>query len=205
MIPQSKPGSSWGRLTGWVATTLIIMLAIIVGTLSLLGVRHARERSVNMACIGHLKEIGTALRSFHEYYGFFPPAYVADNEGKPMHSWRVLLLPFLEKEGVYDQYSFAEPWDGPRNSKLALSIPYSPWVYACPGTRVASPQTNYVAVVGPGTLWPGSRAVKLSSLESNSEQILVLEIPDSGIHWMKPEDLYFDDMMARLERTSPHS
>ncbi|HEV3023824.1 MAG TPA: DUF1559 domain-containing protein, partial [Pirellulales bacterium] len=44
------------------------------------------------------------------------PAFVADDEGKPMHSWRVLILPFIEQQPLYDQYDFSEPWNGPHNA-----------------------------------------------------------------------------------------
>ena len=60
-----------------------------------------------------------AVANYHETYGCFPPAYVADRDGKPMHSWRVLILPFLEQRELYNAYNFAEPWDGPNNRKLA--------------------------------------------------------------------------------------
>jgi translation elongation factor EF-Tu-like GTPase len=59
-----------------------------------------------------------AVANYHETYGCFPPAYVADRDGKPMHSWRVLILPFLEQQELYHAYNFAEPWDGPNNRKL---------------------------------------------------------------------------------------
>ena len=49
------------------------------------------------------------------FTGAFPAAYVADENGRPMHSWRVALLPFLEQSDLYSQYNFNEPWDSPEN------------------------------------------------------------------------------------------
>jgi hypothetical protein len=67
--------------------------------------------------VNNLKQIGLALRNYHDAYGRFPPAYVADGHGPPMHSRRVLILPWLEKREIYDRYRFDEPWDGPNNRK----------------------------------------------------------------------------------------
>src|SRR5262249_42952585 len=74
-------------------------------------------------CKNNLKQIGLAMFNYHDAYGCFPPAYIADADGRPMHSWRVLLLPFLDEAARYRKYRFDEPWDGPNNSELATSVP----------------------------------------------------------------------------------
>jgi hypothetical protein len=104
-------------------------------------------------CVNNLKQIALALHNYHDDHGCFPPAYVADANGRPMHSWRVLILPYLEQKVLYDQYDFTEPWNGPNNSKL-LATP--PDTYGCPsddrtcGVTGAWP-TSYLAVVGAET------------------------------------------------------
>ncbi len=70
-------------------------------------------------CANHLRQIALALHDYHQVYGCLPPAHVDGPGGKPMHSWRVLILPFLHYDELYRQYDFAEPWDGPKNSLLA--------------------------------------------------------------------------------------
>lgn len=71
-----------------------------------------------------LRKIAYALKDYHHEYDTFPPAFIADKDGKPMHSWRVLILPYLDGGGfVYDQYDFGEPWDGPNNIKLLDHMP----------------------------------------------------------------------------------
>ena len=111
-----------------------------------------------MQCSNHLKQIGLALQNYHDAYGSFPPAYMADADGKPIHSWRVLILPYLEQKALYDKYSFDEPWDGPNNSQLheaAISA------YICPSRPGNSrTDTSFVAVVGAQTAWPGEKAAE---------------------------------------------
>ena len=73
--------------------------------------------------LNNLKQIAMALQCYHQANGCFPPAYIADKTGKPMHSWRVLILPYLDRDDLYKAYNFTEPWDGPNNKKLATSRP----------------------------------------------------------------------------------
>jgi hypothetical protein len=78
-----------------------------------------------------------------------------------MHSWRVLLLPYLGYEDLYAQYNFEEPWDGPNNSRLADRMPQ---VYALHGEyEEGKTITNYLSVVGAETAWPTDR--KLSEMD----------------------------------------
>src|SRR5262249_40592874 len=82
-------------------------------------------------CSGHFTTIAVAMDQYHQWYGHFPPAYRTDASGKPAHSWRVLLLEFLDHE-LYAKYRFDEPWDGPNNRKLESRMPS---YYACPADR----------------------------------------------------------------------
>ena len=68
-----------------------------------------REAGPRTVCRNNLKQIGLALHDYHEVYGSFPPAYVSDENGRPMHSWRLLILPHLDQTGIYKRYRFDEP------------------------------------------------------------------------------------------------
>ncbi len=105
-------------------------------------------------CAESLKRIAAALRAYHQENGCFPPACVTDREGKPTHSWRVLILPRLDLNSLYEEYSLAEAWDGLNNIQVAAPCPM---IYACradPSHRWRnSLETSYVAVVGANTAW----------------------------------------------------
>jgi hypothetical protein len=171
--------------------TVILTVVLVGGFLMLslpavapLGPRSPAKRTV---CHNNLRQITLALQNYHDVYKSFPPAYVADENGKPMHSWRVLLLPFIRPD-IYQAYRFDEPWDGPNNRQFADSIVS---LYQCPsdGEDMAG-QTSYVAVVGPGTAWPGAKSVRLGDIADGPENtILIVEVHKSGIHWMEPRDL----------------
>jgi len=119
-----------------------------------------------------------------------------------MHSWRVLLLPFLSEQELYRQYNFDEPWNSPHNRKL---ISQRPSVYALhDDTSQQAQETNYLAVVGPETAWPGSRSHQLNSQKSTGDQpILIVENVGSGVSWLEPRDLQIDSMDMRVSAVSP--
>jgi prepilin-type processing-associated H-X9-DG protein len=159
-------------------------------------------------CRNNLKQISIALDCYHERYGTLPPAFVADKNGRPMHSWRVLILPFMEQRALYDRYDFDEPWNGPRNSRLAT---VSVSGYCCPEQDRGRTTTSYVAVVGPETLWPGSTPVRFADVvDGTSRTVMVVEVANAGIHWMEPRDLVLSTMPLSVnpERrqgiSSPH-
>jgi hypothetical protein len=142
-----------------------------------------------------------ALHLYHDVYKSFPPAFVADESGRPMHSWRVLLLPYLDQQPLYDRYRFDEPWDGPNNSRLHPEVVET---YRCPGTatepaRTDESDTSYVVVVGPRTAFPGDKCVALSDItDEKGNTILVVEVQNSGIHWMEPRDLHVTQMAPQV-------
>jgi prepilin-type processing-associated H-X9-DG protein len=142
-----------------------------------------------MYCSNNLKQIGIALHNYHDRYGSLPPAYIADNDGHPVHSWRVLILPFLDQQRLYDRYRFDEPWDGPNNIKLVEEMPF---VFQCPSNQSDEKTCmNYLAVIGPQTTWPGDTPVRFSDIaDGTSNTWLVVEVADSGIAWSEPRDLH---------------
>jgi hypothetical protein len=182
---------------------VVIMLGMCVISMLTPAVQSAREASRRSRCRNNLKQIGLALHNYHDTYESFPPAYIADENGRPMHSWRVLLLPYLDEAGLYDSYHFDEPWNGPNNIKLAeFALP----VFQCPAEEDISQATSYVAVVGPNTAWPGTEPVRIKDVtDGTATTIMLVEVADSGIHWMEPRDLNLEDALRLLASTDPQS
>jgi hypothetical protein len=138
-----------------------------------------------------------AVANYHETHGCYPPAYVADRNGKPMHSWRVLILPFLEQSALYEAYNFSEPWDGPNNRKLTDRVGS---IYLRSGLESDQVRTtSFVAVVGPETAWRGVASLSRKDLTDGPENtLMVVEVPDGHFQWMEPRDLQFDRMSFRI-------
>jgi hypothetical protein len=179
----------------WVAAGLMgFLLAWLF--LGLLGGGSAREAARRAQCANNLKQLALAIHNYNEVYGHFPPAYVADKDDKPMHSWRVLILPFMDDKALYDRYDLNEPWDGPNNKKLLAARPS---MYACPSGENAwtagSAHTSYVAVVGPDAVWRGETPRSTKDVDLNGKlanTIMLVETADANINWMEPRDFSLD-------------
>jgi hypothetical protein len=173
---------------------ILILIFIIYSLLPSVGSHVSRRRE---ECLSHLKDITMALFKYENKYGHFPPAYTTDKNGKPVHSWRVLILPFMGFENLFKRYDFSEPWNGPNNSLLAEEMPS---IYHCPSSDASNPwATNYAAVVGSNTAWPGDKSVGLHDISDEpSRTILLVEVADSNINWMEPRDLNFEDAKSGI-------
>lgn len=162
----------------------------------------AREAAFRTHCRNNLKQIGLALHNYYDAYGCLPPPVVRDDRGNPMHSWRVLILPYLDQQALYDRYRLDEPWDGPNNRLLAPSIPD---VYRCPSDRKAreplnEPLTRYVALTGPGTAFDGSHTATFAEFtDGASTTIVVVEAPGGLAGWMEPRDTRIEQFIRDVQ------
>jgi hypothetical protein len=180
----------------------VVILVLSCGGLFLSSITPigSREASRSSCCRNNQFQIALALLNYETDHGHLPPAYIADASGKPMHSWRLLILPYLDRKDLYDAYDFNEPWDGPRNRRLASTVLS---IFTCPSHRNAkNPSlTNYLAVVGPGTAWPGEKTTttaEISAADGCSSTLMLVELPDSDINWMEPRDLSFDELCNKM-------
>ena len=92
-----------------------------------------RGSAARSQCINNLKQIGLAMHNYHDQHKSFPPAYTVDKAGKPLLSWRVLILPYLEQNALYKEFHLDEPWDSPHNRTL---IDRMPPTYRCPSEQL---------------------------------------------------------------------
>jgi Protein of unknown function (DUF1559) len=178
------------RMSVWTLMKLVAVFACSFALIAWLsqGVQSAREAARRSQCLCQYCQILLALHNYHSEFNTLPPAYVADANGKPMHSWRVLLLPYMEQSALYNRYKFNEPWNGPNNITLLNSMPST---FACP-SRFSNPTnlTSYVAVTGPGTMFPGAQSTKLADVtDGTSNTLMIVEISNVNIPWTAPVDL----------------
>lgn len=183
----SKPKTSLGYRIVQVFTVLGIGLVLLAFMLP--ATRRAREPARRLQCMNYLKQIGLALHSYHEVYNVLPPAYTVDANGKPLHSWRTLLLPFIDQAALYETIDLSKPWNDPANAKAyATRIQ----VYECPSSRFTEPpfKTTYLAVVTPNSsIRPGQSLQLREITDGLSNTLFVIEVPaEQAVHWMSPLD-----------------
>jgi hypothetical protein len=201
-IVMAKPapiGRRWLRIVGNLMK-LAFALACILALISLLvpSVSHCDSETMWRAvCANNLKQIQLALDGYHERFGVLPPAYVADSSGRRRHSWRVLILPFLDQQSLHDRYDFREPWNGPNNIKLLGEMPR---VFDCPSRKLyRTSLTSYVAITGPGSLFPSTRSVEFADVADGLDHtLMIVEAANQSIPWTAPVDLDLRTMSFRI-------
>ncbi|MGE3803755.1 MAG: DUF1559 domain-containing protein [Gemmataceae bacterium] len=174
-----------------------IQLAINVEDVKLMRKAADRARSGN-----HLRMLGIC---FHNWASTFqdnlPPAALCDKNGKPLLSWRVALLPYIEHDALYKEFKLDEPWDSPHNKKLLAKMPQT---YRLPGAGEEDKYvTHYRVYTGSDTLYPGKAGKIAGGMgivcpftignipDGTSNTILLVESAEA-VPWTKPEALVVD-------------
>jgi len=202
-------------------TCLITLSSVYPGAFSP-AVQAAREAARRMQCSSHLKGLTLAFHTYHDVYKSFPPAYTVDENGKPLHSWRVLILPFMEGQALYEKIRLDEPWDSEYNRQFhdmqevyktirpmvpmtneqigASTVRY----FRCPSSfkNILAPlgrgtfqagNCNYSVVIGEETIFPGSKATSLSDITDGTPNTILLVERIIPICWMDPNnEISFD-------------
>jgi len=188
--PTSAPKSGGGSVA-------FVVLAVIAGCLLLccgggvavvlLGRSQVRITQQRIMSQNNLKQIGLALHNYHSVHGMFPPAVVTDADGKPLYSGRVLLLPFLEQQPLYDSFDKSKAWDSPENASLSSA---SLSVFQDPANKDGPPQrSDYVFVTGPGTMFEGKKPIRLHEVTDGlSNTVMVIGTSGGPANWAAPVD-----------------
>jgi hypothetical protein len=166
-----------------------------VGTALLLpAVAKVRMSAARMAAQNNLKQIALAIHNYESAYGHLPRD-ITDKNGKPILSWRVAILPFIEQDALYRKFKLDEPWDSKHN-KLYSDVAIK--VFMSPQSDPPTPHgmTQYKVFSGPGTIFePGKKITFADIADGTSNTILVVEAGDP-VPWAKPADIPFDPKKA---------
>src|SRR5262249_28836977 len=129
--------------TGLISLTLLAF----VGTSIVHAQAGAKTKSAN-----NLKQLALGIINYADAHkGNMPPAMESDKDGKPLYSWRVLILPYIEENKLYKEFKLDEPWNSEHNKKLLEKMPkvFAPVV----GKTKDKHSTYYQVVVGRGALF----------------------------------------------------
>jgi len=135
--------------------------------------------------------MGLAMHSFAARNGGrFPPAAIRKG-GKPLLSWRVGILPFLDEKALYERFHLDEAWDSAHNQALQNEMPL---VYAPVARNDAAPySTYYQGFVGPGALFDGEEGTRLADVTDGLAWTLMILEAAQPVPWTKPEDVPYDE------------
>ncbi|MCP4190135.1 MAG: DUF1559 domain-containing protein [Planctomycetaceae bacterium] len=171
--------------------------APLVFAASLPAITAARESSRRTTSGNNLRQLGLAIMNYESVHKSYPAAYNADKNGKPLLSWRVHILPYLEESELYNEFQLDEPWDSPRNRKLIARMPR---FFRAPNSQADPGKTNYVTIRDPhgvilppasnqnGTTAPQGLRMR-EIIDGTSNTIMMVEAGDEqAVVWTKPDD-----------------
>ncbi|HCK54237.1 MAG TPA: hypothetical protein DIC23_13550 [Planctomycetaceae bacterium] len=161
-------------------TNSAIMVALLLPA-----VQQAREAARRAQTKNNLKRLIVALHNYHDRNKHFPARANYDNNGKPLLSWRVHILPYINQQALYSRFKLNEPWDSPHNRQL---IRLMPTTYANPNLPPGS-VTNYLAVVGADSVVATTGVTLREITDGTSRTVVLVEVDASrAVPWTKPVD-----------------
>ena len=176
------------------SNALIPTTAIAIGML-LPAVQKVREAAQRTSSINNLKQIALAMHNYYSTYNGFPAAAICDKKtGKPLLSWRVAILQYIEEEALYKQFKMDEPWDSEHNLKLAKNMPK---VYFHPkANKPGDNKTHYRLFYGKGAAFELNKPSGLAQITDGSSNTLMVVEAEESVVWTNPNDLAFDPAKA---------
>jgi hypothetical protein len=169
-------------------------MAIVGASVALLlpGVQAAREAARRTQSVNNLKQIALGILNYESAKKALPMQAICDKDGKPLLSWRVAILPYLDRMDLYNQFHLDEPWNSEHNKPLIAQIPE---VFADPNGKLAQGKTGYLALAGKDCVFEGGdKAVGLRNVTDGTSKTIAVVEADAGkaVEWTRPEDLEFD-------------
>jgi prepilin-type processing-associated H-X9-DG protein len=162
------------------ATAVPVAIAMMIPAAHSSRLAARRAQSVN-----NLKQIGLAMHNFQSANDRFP-ADVRAKDGKPLLSWRVQILPFIEQMPLFNEFKLDEPWDSPHNKALLERMPST---FAVPGSPAEPGMTFYRGFSGQGALFDLAlpQGVELAKITDGTSNTIALVEAREAVPWTRPE------------------
>ena len=136
----------------------------------------------------NLRQNSLALLNFESAYGNFPPSVLTHESGKK-YSWRIAILPFIERQDIYNQYDFTQDWDSPHNLEVTSEMPE---FFRSDFDDPNSTNTSFFMLTGPGGAFSTDESTKISDFTDGTSNTMTIIQAKRDIHWAKPEDIVID-------------
>ena len=163
-------------------------------------VSSAKPAAYRNQSLNNLKQNLLAILNFESATGRLPLPYTADEQNQVLHSWRTLMLPYVEEIALHDSIDHDAPWNDAANRELLTNR--SVWCFK--SEREAArygpkDETQYFAVVDERTVWRPGEAVRLEEITDGlANTIALIEVAGRGVRWYEPRDLTFDEAVDLL-------
>jgi hypothetical protein len=153
------------------------------------GIQKARTTARSNAMMNNLRGVAIAALSYEQAVGKPLPRAILSADGKPLLSWRVALLPYLERRDLYDRFHLDEPWDSDHNRQLIAEMPSFYLHPATPEMKELG-ATLIQIPTGEGTLYGEAMTPKR---RAGAPAVWFLTVgTNQAVVWTKPEDVEID-------------
>jgi Protein of unknown function (DUF1559) len=186
----------------------LLLLVLLAGTagIAVLMLPHTQGHPAltgETIVAGKLRQIVLSMTTYALAKGKLPAACSRGPDGKPLLSWRVLILPYIEEEELYARFHLDEPWDSPHNIALLSKTPAT---FADDKDDPSTGLTRFQVYVGPGTAFEGKEGHAVNEIaDGTSRTVLVVE-GEEAVPWTKPADLPFgpEVVLVRPHKRGSH-
>ncbi|HTU21321.1 MAG TPA: DUF1559 domain-containing protein [Gemmataceae bacterium] len=197
-----------GRAAGLMTGKPMAIIGIVLGSLGTFctpiglyfglmfpAVSKVRDAAARQQSINNLEQMGLGMHNYNDVNDGLPPAGIGDPgkppaQRKPLLSWRVAILPYVEQQQLYSQFKLDEPWDGPNNIKLLGKMPK---IYQLPGDdKTKTDHTHYQVFVGNGAAFDKTKNHTLADFRDGASKTILIVEAENAVPWTKPEDVPFD-------------
>jgi Protein of unknown function (DUF1559) len=191
-MSDNQSSTSWIIRFAIATVIAVIFLDVVVSAL-LKSVKSEHAAADRNVALNRLRLIGMGFSSYQSKNGHFPPSASYSSSGRPLLSWRVTLLPFIEEQALYDQFHLNEAWDSPHNATLIGKMPS---IYESGGLGLTEKgKTCFMAPIGKKAAFFGHDGRSSHDFAGcwGRTIFLVEAAPTSAVVWTKPDDLLYDE------------
>ena len=198
-MQQQPVKSNTGLIIALIVGGVFLFMLIGCGVFAALlfpAVNAARDAARTAMDSNGLKQIGLAIHNYHSTYNCLPPAYTIDSESRPLLSWRVAILPFIDQQPLAERVDWTKPWDAPENKHLLDQMPEVFRSKKVDDTQVLSNMATVFTIRSPETAFPGPNDLEdgpfigfRDVLDGISNTICAVALTQRVVDWTKPVDL----------------
>jgi biopolymer transport protein ExbD len=153
------------------------------------------EAALRVRSMNNMRQLALAMFNHESKNSRFPPAAIRDKNGKPLLSWRVAILPFLDDgQALYQQFHLDEPWDSEHNKALIAKMPTA---FRDPHEDESSTNASYFMATGKGMFGDDEKGRRLANILDGTAKSIMLVEAKRDIPWTKPEDIEIDPDPAK--------
>ncbi len=142
-----------------------------------------------------LRQFALACHNYESAHKHFPTQASTDDNGQPLLSWRVQILPFINQNELWKEFHLDEPWDSEHNLKLVKKMPT---IFKDAGPNAfqnnQDGKTIYLGAAGEGMMFNGATEITFGDMkDGSSNTILIAAVAaEHAVPWTKPVDWQVD-------------